>query len=538
MTRLARRGALWTVACCVVLIGSLAFAGTASAHAVLVSSSPAPSAVLDDSPMEILLTFDESVDLVADSIRLVDAAGAGVDVDAAGHPQGPATIGVSVPALADGTYVVAWAAISADSHPISGAFTFSVRGQTQTAPGLIDRLLAGQSLDRIDEAGLAVGRWLSYGGLAVLLGVFVVVAACDPESLARRRTRAVLLLAAIGGAVGTALMIGFQGALSGGRVLSPTAWRGVANSHAGRWWVIRLGLFLVGLGVPWIARRSRRDGMWPVVVVFYATMLLSVTTVGGHAASGRWITLGFAATAVHLGAMALWLGGLTALVLVVPAARRWAAASSFSRIALLSVAALAVTGTINAWRQTSSLSALTESTYGAWLIVKLVVVAAVLTVAWFTRYSLGTPADAPAHPLRRLISAEVVGIAIVLGVTIGLVGSVPPRVAVAAPVSVSLVNGNRIAQIVLDPPVAGGTTMHVYLSSTTGSLDAPTSIEVSADLPAKQITGLQLKLQNAGPGHLTAGDVDLPVAGTWTFVVTAEYSEFDQTVFRLQAVVR
>ena len=534
----ARRAALWAMACCIIVVGSFAFSATASAHAVLVSSSPAPSAVLDDSPTQILLTFDESVDLVADSIRLVDASGAGVDVGTAGHPQGPSTIGVSVPALADGTYVVAWAAISADSHPINGAFTFSVRGQTQTAPGLIDRLIAGQSLDRGDEAGLAVGRWLSYGGLAVLLGVFVVLAACDAESLARRRTRVVLLLAASAGVAGTALMIGFQGALSGGGVLSPAAWRGVADSHAGRWWVIRLGLFVVGLGLPLIARRYRRDGVWPVVVVFYAASLLAVTTVGGHAASGRWITLGFAATAVHLGAMALWLGGLTALVFVVPAARRWTAATSFSRIALVSVAALAVTGALNAWRQTSSLSALTGSTYGAWLIVKLVVVAAVVTVAWFTRSSLDTPGDAPAHPLRRLLSVEVVGIAIVLGVTIGLVGSVPPRVAVAAPVSVSVVNGNRIAQVVLDPPVTGGTTMHVYLSSTTGSLDAPTSMLVTADLPAQQITGLQLTLQNAGPGHLTSGDVDIPVAGTWTFVVTAKYSEFDQTVFRLQVAVR
>ncbi len=558
MTRLRKRGLLWFAACCLALIGSLTFAGSASAHAVLVSSSPAPSSVLDASPTEILLTFDETVDVVVDSIRLVDANGGRVAIGQPGHRQGTSSIGVSVPALPDGTYIVAWQAISADSHPISGAFTFSVRSQTRTAPGLVDRLLAGQGPDRVNETGLAIGRWLSYGGVALLIGLFVIVARCDPESLARRRTASLLVLAAAGGAVGTAAMVAFQGALAGYGLLSPSGWRFVAESRAGRWWVVRLALFVVGLGLAWIARRFRRDGWWPVAVVFHTSALLAVTTVGGHAASGRWVPLGFLATFTHLGAMSLWVGGLVAIVFVSPPSRRMSAAAAFSPIALWSVSALAATGTLNAWRQTSTLSTLTGSRYGAWLIIKLVVVAAVVVVAWFARSNLiqphnqpddGGDADEPdgsvdgiaaaerSHPLRRLLAVEVAGLAIVLGVTIGLVGSVPPRVAAAAPLSISSLQGTRIAQIVLDPPVTGGTTVHIYLSSTTGSLDTPTSMVVTADLPAQQITGLQLSLQNAGPGHLT-GIVDLPVAGEWTIVVTAKYSEFDQVVFRLQAAVR
>ena len=216
-----------------------------------------------------------------------------------------------------------------------------------------------------------------------------------------------------------------------------------------------------------------------------------------------------------------------------------AAATAFSAIALGAVAVLAGTGTISAWRQSGSWSELVHSNYGAWLIVKLVVVVIVVAIAAASRWTVRqAAAEHTARLLRRTVAAEIVGIAVVLAATAGLTSSPPPRVAALAPSSANVVQGTRIAQIVLSPPVTGGTVMHVYLSDTTGSLNVPTSIKVSARLDAQGIGPLDLPVTPAGPGHVIATDAVLPLAGTWTFTITARYSEFDQTVFNADLAVR
>jgi copper transport protein len=101
-----------------------------------------------------------------------------------------------------------------------------------------------------------------------------------------------------------------------------------------------------------------------------------------------------------------------------------------------------------------------------------------------------------------------------------------------------VVDGDRLAQITLDPPVTGGTAMHVYLSSSTGSLDQPTDITVTASLTSQDIGPLTIPTSVAGPGHVTSTDADLPIAGAWTFTITAKYSEFDQVAFVAELTVR
>jgi copper transport protein len=282
------------------------------------------------------------------------------------------------------------------------------------------------------------------------------------------------------------------------------------------------------------------DAASQAVFVLWATALLAVVAAGGHGVTGRVVALGFLATWLHLVAMSCWLGGLVSLALLVERRGVRAAAARFSPIALASVVLLAVTGTTNAWRQADSWSALRDSSYGRWLLVKLIVLVGVVAVAAVSRWLVGYAPPGPAsdRAVRRAVTVEAIGMAVVLAATAGLVNSPPPREATLAPVTVSDVEGDRIAQIVLDPPVTGGTTMHVYVTSTAGTLLQPTSITVTAGLPERGIAALELVLSPAGPGHLTADDVVLPIAGTWTFTVAARYSEFDETRFVLQTTVR
>jgi copper transport protein len=206
------------------------------------------------------------------------------------------------------------------------------------------------------------------------------------------------------------------------------------------------------------------------------------------------------------------------------------------------VLTLAATGVLNAWRQAGSIGALTGSSYGTWLYVKLGLIAVVLLVAARTRRIVRrSPADttAPGRTLTRLVGTEVAVMVLVLGATTGLVASAPPRQVATQPETATAVVDNRIAQVTVDPPVAGGTTMHLYLTSATGALQQPTQITVQASLPSHQINDLDLtsQLQSAGPGHLTGSNVVFPIPGGWTITITARYGEFDSTTFTLSLTI-
>ncbi len=543
----ALRGLMAIVVACIAL--TLVAPRLASAHAELRSTSPAANSILPTSPTLISLTFSEAIDTVPDAIRLFSADGKQVDIGDVDQDQGIETIEATVPTLADGTYVVSWQVVSSDSHPISGAYTFSVGAPTETAPGLVTGLLEGSKPNDGTEVWLGVGRWASFIGVGVLLGAFAVLAICAPDVLRSRRAGVVLAAGVALGVLGTMLMVVAQAGITVGGAFTPSSWRAVYDTRAGGWWVIRLVLLVAGAAAVPIRRRFSARGLWPTIVLLYAVALLAVTAAGGHGISGRLVAVGFIATCVHLAAMSTWLGGLAALGIAVPRAELRHAAARFSPIALGSVVLLSLTGVTNGWRQAGwSLGDLVDSTYGRWLVVKLVLIAAVVAIAGASRWLVRSPDllddqhddqhDDTSRPLRRTVLAEVVGMVIVLGATAGLVNSPPPRELRVAPVSVSVVVGDRIAQVDLSPPVTGGTTMHVYVRSAGGSLSQPTELSVTASLPSSGIDKLALPLERAGPDHLTSESVDLPIAGTWTFVITARYSEFDEVTFTLQIDVR
>ncbi|MEO6159267.1 MAG: copper resistance CopC family protein, partial [Ilumatobacteraceae bacterium] len=183
----------WLVAAAIIVLVGLGLAGTASAHAELESSNPSPGAVLDVSPPQILLTFSESVDPVPGSLRLVAADGSAVQLGAVRQNLGASTIAADVPSLADGSYVVAWKAISSDSHPVSGAFTFSVGAPTNADPGLVASLTNSNKPAQPAELLLAVGRWASYLGITVLVGAVMVLGLLAPIGLRTKRSDMLLV---------------------------------------------------------------------------------------------------------------------------------------------------------------------------------------------------------------------------------------------------------------------------------------------------------------------------------------------------------
>jgi copper transport protein len=397
---------------------------------------------------------------------------------------------------------------------------------------VVDGLFDGSSGGGSDNIVLGLGRFVSYAGVGLLVGGLVLAVALTPSVIGSRRVGVLLVLAAELALVGTLWMIAAQANLIGGSFL---AWGDVADTQSGQWWVARL--VAIAMFSVLIALRSRlavRGGL--VVVSVLGLGLLGVVAAGGHAISGDSVALGFASTVVHLAAMSIWFGGLAVVVLAPPPGEFWARATRFSPWALGSVVALALTGGVNAWRQLGSLSGLTDSSYGRWLVIKLVLVAFVVGVAAVTRRIVHTRGDDSSPLVRRSIGVEVAGIVLILGATAGLVNS-PPPTDVAENVSVSAVVGARVAQVELEPAVTGGTELHVYITSPSGALDRADEITVTAELPARGIPPFDVEVFPAGVNHVVGANVDLAVAGLWTFDVTARYGEFDEVVFTVQLPV-
>src|ERR1039457_4203061 len=102
----------------VVLLPTPAFA-----PAVLLQTTPGEGAVLTTPPQTVSLRYDEQVSVDPGSIRVYNTQGSRVDTGSITKPSADVVSVAVHPHLANGAYVVTWRVISADTHPVQGAFT-------------------------------------------------------------------------------------------------------------------------------------------------------------------------------------------------------------------------------------------------------------------------------------------------------------------------------------------------------------------------------------------------------------------------------
>ena len=127
----------------------------------------ADQAVLKTQPREVTLEWSEPVDLGPGAVRLLNGTGGEVKTAAAKHgPGGPSTAVLPLPpGLAEGTYVVAWRVVSSDSHPVSGAFSFSSARRARSSSSRVARRArpSGRSTRSAVAWRSSGWRWRSVG---------------------------------------------------------------------------------------------------------------------------------------------------------------------------------------------------------------------------------------------------------------------------------------------------------------------------------------------------------------------------------------
>ncbi len=447
--------------------------------------------MLAKSPTNITLNFTETVRADNGGIRVFDTDGG--RVDQGGTNVSGSTVRLPVPKLDDGSYVVTWRVVSADSHPIQGAFTFQVGegggpgATSRQVTGLANRLLGAQGGDRVVGAVYGVVRGFVFAGLALLIGGAAFVALISPRTRGSKIARRLVGLGwgvTFGATVVGLLVYGpYVSGLGLGDAFSTDLLDQTLGERFGKIWLARVVVLLVALPLLYrLFRRpapdaaaddagpSRLPTWWLALGAVVAVALAGTPALAGHASAGDWSTAAVVADTLHVLAMAVWLGGLVVLGAVTLRSRNLdqlrVAVPRFSRVALGCITVLVATGAFQTWRQVGSLDALRSTDYGRILAVKLVLFAAVVVFAAFSREIVlrlfGEPADvAPTVPviaggsdddppvvdedeyeyeldeevelrhLRRSVWAEVALAVCVLAATALLVNAAPAKTALA-----------------------------------------------------------------------------------------------------------
>ncbi|MGA5068858.1 copper resistance CopC/CopD family protein [Streptomyces exfoliatus] len=392
------------------LLGTLlAGAAPASAHAALTGSDPKDGAVVTTAPKEVNLTFSEQVAMSADSIRVLDPAGRRADTGEIRDLCSGSVVryGVGLRAgLPDGTYTVAWQTVSADSHPISGAFTFSIGAPSTTSVALPDRTAGGGLVGAL----YGISRYLSYAGFAVLVGGGAFVLACWPRGASVRPVQQTVVRGWLTLTGATLAMLLLRNPYTGSGELSDAfdlaGLKAVLETKTGAALTSRLlllGAAALFVAVLFGAYARRTDPKEKKDLTFGLAIGGSVVAAGiagtwalaEHASTGLQPGIAMPVDILHLLAVAAWLGGLTVLLVSLyraPSVER-SAVERFSKVAFGAVAVLAATGLYQSWRQVGSWSALTGTRYGQLLLVKIGLMCVLLGIAWISRRWIQRLAD-------------------------------------------------------------------------------------------------------------------------------------------------
>ena len=553
------------VLCLIVLAALCAAAPAARAHAIVQHTIPGIDAVVERSPEQVVMHFNEPVEIAFGAIRVFDSTAERVDTGEVDYVEDDPT-GVEVglePNLPDGTYTVTWRVISADSHVISEAFVFHVGEPGAKPQGIAAEVLAGQ-----DQAGATVGaafavvRVIGFASLLVLVGaviflLYVWQVAAPEESPPRfhRLWRRLLVSGWAGLLVASCLSLPLQAAQAGGTTLAgglaADALSSVLSTRFGQVMALRALLLLVAAGL-WVwlrPRAERKDTAFEVVADAICLGLLVCTALAGHAGSTPPVAINVPVDVLHLLSVAAWVGGLSVLVAAAfpsfgdSTTGLARVVSRYSDVAVVAVAVVVITGTWQTFVEVKALSAF-DTPYGWTLLTKIALFLPLVGLgAINNRWAkpriekAGDPVEQQKglSTLKRLVAIEVVLAVAVVSVTAFLVNLPPARVAagIDGPFITDVALGEDELNVLVDPNKVGENEVHLTVTTPEGAPVDVREMRVLFTMPAESIGPIVGQGTKLAKGHFVVQGHQLSVGGRWTLEVVARISRFEEVRTRV-----
>ncbi|MCC7370029.1 MAG: copper resistance protein CopC [Chloroflexi bacterium] len=561
------------VAVCAVLLllGSGVGARPASAHALYERSQPATGGRLE-TPGQIQVWFTEPVEPAFSEIEVLDTSRKRVDLqDSHAAPGEPKALVVSVPELPDGTYMVAWRALSAvDGHVTRGVFPLVVGAGGLQISLEEEPVYLPAPLD-------VLARWVMYFGALALAGGYLfrrvvatpalasVGATATLAAFVARQRRLGLWLCLV---VGLSMVLGML--VQAANAANVEIWQALGSpvvrllgTQIGAIWLTRLGWLAILALVLW--RAPGRFGDWAGAIVG-SCMLLAISLISHAAAvpSGAWLAIGL--DWLHQLGAAAWIGGLFsfALLMIVtrvgPDRQRLPALLAtmvprFTTVAVGSVVVLVLTGLFHSWLQVKSISAL-GTVHGLSLTVKVLFILPMLVLGglnmavWRPRLAalLGgrragqsAPAEQMAGRLGRAVTIEAALAIVVLLATAVLTAVQPAREEYARkvrPLELTAQATDVNVRLTMTPARPGP---NEFVADLTGAVAPPNEIQrvqlrftnLDDDLGASLLT-----LTPRDDGTFGAVSTNVTVDGTWQIEVIVRRRGLDdvRTAFRAPVV--
>jgi len=434
VTRRRLRLAVVGAACLV----ALAAPATAWAHAVLLRTSPSASVTVNQSPTTVSLTYSEAVEPRFAIVSVTDAGGhQQTNGRPRRSPSDPDQLQVPVEHLSEGWYLVYWRVISADGHPVRGAFTFAVGPN----PGPAPEFVIPSTSETAATPGLITARWVAFLATMAAVGLLVfrtIVIRPLRVHVPDASVRATSL--ALGAALVIALLATpFYLLYATAKFAIRSMWDVgalvplIRDSAFGRGFLdLEVVLALLAVAIVVLLRVERPEAKQrPVSELLALTgallaggAALLVPGVAGHAAQTSPRAVSLVLDWVHLAAGSIWIGGLIGLLALwsgLGTDRRLAglalAVPRFSRTAFVSVLALIASGTWASVIHLPTFASLWQTSYGKTILVKIGLLAATMLPAFVNltrnvprlRTAAVRPADGTraATLLRGLVSGEV-----------------------------------------------------------------------------------------------------------------------------------
>lgn len=530
---------IWFVifAAVAMFIGVLGPATTALAHGELLGSEPAASSVLAESPKQIVLYFDESIEPVFESIRILDSTGNEIfNGDPRRDARDHSIVRTSTPLLADGTYVVVWRVTSADGHPVQGAFPFYVGIQQNNVTELVATYLHSYHADPSGNTVSTLLRWVVFVGVIVLIRSLVLTGLLLRSEDVDPRSVVVVLGAWLIAVIGSAeALIAYGPTATGTSLYNLSFLPDTMRTAFGQATATRMAL-LVAIAMLVCFRRHFSHRLWRVSIILLGIGVVATLSLSGHPVVQHPAAFSVVIDMVHLLAVSMWIGGIAVLALggrSLSTDKGSALVRRFSSIAPWAVLAIVVTGVIQAWVMMDGFGAVLSTTYGRTLIVKTTAVAVLVSLGMLSRWTLQR--NGPAS-VKRVVGIELVIGLMIIAISALLVGT-PPRPAQATvPFTATLVRASVIADVTITPTRVGQAEVHILVTPPGGALGQVISASARMSLPERNIPNIPIELIKIGPNHFT-GIVNIAYAGTWELEVlvvpTPNTTLLYQTSFRV-----
>ena len=384
-------------------------------HASLRSSEPRDGAVLQVPPERIRLVFSEPLEPAMSALTWASAPPSAPPLASSVDPRDRHSLVASPGGLPAGTYTIAWRVVSTDGHRVDGRISFRIVAAARDSTPLqlsvqppsaphpsIDSSAAAPKHEHDTRAQRSVRilRACAVTALLALAGLCVMIAIL-PLSGPRPISLATML-----GVLATILLASYTVAWSlgvaGGPGVAPVdAVMTATSTTPGALEVARVAWALLALGAIGLARR-------PGLAALFAATGALITGASGHSA----VTLPYWSIplkAIHLLAVATWLGGLLWIVTAERHGDRYLQGTRrVSSLSLLAVLAVLATGIAQSAIFLPSVTALYDSSYGQLLLLKVAgLFVLVLFGAFHRRIVPRMDTTMARRRLRRSVRAEI-----------------------------------------------------------------------------------------------------------------------------------